>query len=104
QQRQRHCAEFEKLSDDINNGRGTAGKLITSDEMYNKVNRIADRVNHSMDQIDQIIGGVNRGEGTLGKLVKDEAIYNDARTAIARFNTTADRSDSGVATAHRRGG
>ena len=92
---------LKKLSDDINNGRGTAGKLITSDEMYNKVNRIADRVNHSMDQIDQVIAGVNRGEGTLGKLVKDEAIYNDARTAIARFNTTAARIDNVVANAQR---
>jgi len=92
---------LKKLSDDLNNGRGTAGKLITSDEMYNKVNGIADRVNHSMDQIDQIIAGVNRGEGTLGKLVKDEAIYNDARTAIARFNTTAARVDNVVANAQR---
>ncbi|HXI23862.1 MAG TPA: MlaD family protein [Pyrinomonadaceae bacterium] len=95
------AVNLKKLSDDINNGRGTAGKLITSDEMYNKVNHIADRVNHSMDQIDQIIAGVNRGEGTLGKLVKDEAIYNDARTAIARFNTTAARIDNVVANAQR---
>jgi phospholipid/cholesterol/gamma-HCH transport system substrate-binding protein len=69
--------------------------------MYNKINRIADRVNHSMDQIDSIVAGVNSGKGTLGKLVKDEAIYNDARTAIARFNTTASRIDNVVAGAQR---
>ena len=69
--------------------------------MYNKINHIADRVNHSMDQIDQIIAGVNAGQGTIGKLVKDEAIYNDARTAIARFNTTTTRIDSVVASAQR---
>ena len=69
--------------------------------MYNKINRIADRVNHSMDQIDSIVGDVNAGRGTLGKLVKDEAIYNDARTAIARFNTTASRIDNVVAGAQR---
>jgi phospholipid/cholesterol/gamma-HCH transport system substrate-binding protein len=69
--------------------------------MYNKVSRIADRVNHSMDQIDSIVAGVNSGQGTLGKLVKDEAIYNDARTAIARFNTTASRIDNVVAGAQR---
>src|SRR5438105_746095 len=86
---------------DITAGRGTAGKLVESDEMYNKINHIADRVNHSMDQIDQIIAGVNAGQGTIGKLVKDEAIYNDARTAIARFNTTTTRIDSVVASAQR---
>src|SRR5258708_34373596 len=69
--------------------------------MYNKISRIADRVNHAMDQIDSIVAGVNSGQGTLGKLVKDEAIYNDARTAIARFNTTASRIDNVVAGAQR---
>lgn len=94
-------ANLKKLSADLTAGRGTAGKLLESDEMYNKIARIADRVNHSMDQIDLIVGDVNAGRGTLGKLVKDEALYNDARTAIARFNTTAARIDSVVAGAQR---
>src|SRR3984893_15840304 len=95
------AANLRKLSADLAAGRGTAGKLLESDEMYNKISRIADRVNHSMDQIDSIVAGVNNGQGTLGKLVKDEAIYNDARTAIARFNTTASRIDNVVAGAQR---
>src|SRR5437762_1873611 len=94
-------ANLKKLSADLAAGRGTAGKLLESDEMYNKISRIADRVNHSMDQIDSIVAGVNSGQGTLGKLVKDEAIYNDARAAIARFNTTASRIDTVVAGAQR---
>ena len=95
------AVNLRKLSADLVAGRGTAGKLLESDEMYNKISRIADRVNHSMDQIDSIVGDVNAGRGTLGKLVKDEAIYNDARTAIARFNTTAARIDNVVAGAQR---
>ena len=92
---------LKKMSEDLRAGRGTAGKFFASDEMYNKINHIADRVNNSMDHIDQIIAGVNAGQGTLGKLIKDEAIYNDARTAIARFNTTATRIDNVVAGAQR---
>jgi phospholipid/cholesterol/gamma-HCH transport system substrate-binding protein len=95
------ATNLKKLSEDLRAGRGTAGKFFSSDEMYNKINAIADRVNHSMDNIDQIIAGVNAGQGTLGKLIKDEAIYNDARTAIARFNTTAARIDNVVAGAQR---
>ncbi|HSQ23856.1 MAG TPA: MlaD family protein [Pyrinomonadaceae bacterium] len=95
------AANLKKLSEDLQAGRGTAGKFFSSDEMYNKINSIADRVNHSMDNIDQLIAGVNAGQGTLGKLIKDEAIYNDARTAIARFNTTAARIDNVVASAQR---
>ncbi|HEY2917361.1 MAG TPA: MlaD family protein [Candidatus Binatia bacterium] len=92
---------LKNISDDIRAGRGSAGKFVSSDELYNKVNRIADRVNHSMDQIDTIVADVNAGRGTLGRLVKDEAIYNDARAAIARFNTTAERVDNVVAGAQR---
>ena len=95
------ATNLKRLSADLVAGRGTAGKLLESDEMYNKISRLADRVNHSMDQIDSIVGDVNAGRGTLGKLVKDEAIYNDARTAIARFNTTASRIDNVVAGAQR---
>src|SRR2546425_1975170 len=95
------AANLRKLSADLAAGRGTAGKLLESYEMYNKISRIADRVNHSMDQIDSIVAGVNNGQGTLGKLVKDEGIYNDARAAIARFNTTAARIDNVVAGAQR---
>jgi phospholipid/cholesterol/gamma-HCH transport system substrate-binding protein len=98
------AVNLRRLSADLAAGRGTAGKLLQSDEMYNKISRIADRVNHSMDQIDSIVAGVNAGQGTLGKLVKDEAIYNDARTAIARFNTTAARIDNVVAGAQRGDG
>jgi phospholipid/cholesterol/gamma-HCH transport system substrate-binding protein len=62
---------------------------------------MADRVNHSIDQIDSIVAEVNAGHGTLGRLVKDEQIYNDARAAIARFNTAAERIDNVVAAAQR---
>ena len=68
---------------------------------HKRINRMADRVNHSIDQIDSIVADVNAGRGTLGRLVKDEQIYNDARAAIARFNTAAERIDNVVAAAQR---
>jgi len=89
------------LSDDLRAGKGTAGKLLNDDELYRRINAVAERVNHSIDQLDEMIAGVNAGHGTLGKLVKDEQIYNDARAAIARFNTAADRIDNVVAAAQR---
>jgi len=69
--------------------------------MYNKISRIADRVNHSMIKSIRSSRASTTDRALLGKLVKDEAIYNDARTAIARFNTTAARIDNVVAGAQR---
>ena len=89
------------IAEDIRAGRGTAGKFITDDELYNRINRTADRLDKSVDQINNMIAEINAGRGTLGKLIRDEQIYNDARAAIARFNTTAERIDSLVAAAQR---
>lgn len=92
---------LKQLSDDLKAGKGTAGKLLNDDELYRRINAMADRINHSIDQIDTMVAEVNSGRGTLGRLVKDEQIYNDARAAIARFNTAAERIDNVVAAAQR---
>jgi phospholipid/cholesterol/gamma-HCH transport system substrate-binding protein len=93
--------ELKTIADDLRAGRGSAGKFLTDDELYVRVNRTADRLDHSVDQINLIIADINAGRGTLGKLIRDEQIYNDARAAIARFNTTAERIDTMVASAQR---
>ena len=89
------------IADDLRAGRGTAGKLLTDDEFYARINRTADRLDKSVDQINLMVADINAGRGTLGKLIRDEQIYNDARAAIARFNTTAERIDNLVAAAQR---
>lgn len=93
--------QLRKIAEDLRAGRGSAGKLLTDDQLYNRINRTADRLDRSVDQINQMIVDVNAGRGTLGKLIKDEQIYNDAVTAIARFNTTAERIDNMVSAAQR---
>lgn len=89
------------IAADLKAGRGTAGKLLTDDELYVRINRTAERLDRSVDQVNMMIADINAGRGTLGKLIKDEQIYNDARAAIARFNTTAERIDNMVAAAQR---
>ena len=89
------------IADDLRAGRGSAGKFLTDDEFYVRINRTADRLDKSVDSINLLIADVNAGRGTLGKLIRDEQIYNDARAAIARFNTTAERIDNLVAAAQR---
>jgi phospholipid/cholesterol/gamma-HCH transport system substrate-binding protein len=93
--------QLRQIAEDLRAGRGTAGKLLTEDELYVRINRTADRLDRSVDQINSMIADINSGRGTLGKLIKDEQIYNDARSAIARFNTTAERIDNMVSAAQR---
>ena len=93
--------QLKTIADDLHAGRGSAGKFLTDDELYVRINRTADRLDKSVDQINLLIADVNAGHGTLGKLIRDEQMYNDARAAIARFNTTAERIDTMVAAAQR---
>jgi len=93
--------QLKTIADDLRAGRGSAGKFLTDDELYVRINRTADRLDKSVDQINLLIADVNAGHGTLGKLIRDEQMYNDARAAIARFNTTAERIDTMVASAQR---
>ena len=93
--------QLKTIADDLRAGRGSAGKFLTDDELYVRINRTADRLDKSVDQINLLIADVNAGRGTLGKLIRDEQMYNDARAAIARFNTTAERIDTMVAAAQR---
>lgn len=93
--------ELRKIAQDLRAGRGTAGKLLTDDQLYVRINRTADRLDQSVNQINEMIAEINAGKGTLGRLVKDEQLYEDARTAIARFNTTAERIDNVIAAAQR---
>ncbi len=93
--------ELRKIAEDLRAGRGTAGKLLTDDQLYVRINRTADRLDRSVNQINEMIAEINSGKGTLGKLLKDEQLYNEARTAIARFNTTAERVDNVISAAQR---
>ena len=93
--------QMKQIAADLRAGRGTAGKLLTDDEFYNRINRTADKLDRSVEQINGMVADINAGRGTIGKLLKDEQIYNDARTAIARVNTTSERIDNLVAAAQR---
>ena len=51
------------LGTDLKEGRGTLGKLLTDESIYNN--------------IDQLISDLKEGRGTLGKLMTDDSIYNN---------------------------
>jgi phospholipid/cholesterol/gamma-HCH transport system substrate-binding protein len=61
-------ADVRLLIGDINNGKGTVGKLLKSDEMH-------DQLKASMARIDTILDKLNSGQGTLGQMLVNPALY-----------------------------
>ena len=58
---------------DVNAGRGTLGKLVKDEAIYNDARTAIARFNTTAERIDNVVAGAQRGEGTLGKLITDEA-------------------------------
>src|SRR5216683_1054125 len=79
-------ANLQALSDNakdllagVQEGRGTLGKLVASDELYGKVNAAVDSVNI-------IMSDVRSQKGTLGKLLYDPSLYDEAKKALSSGN------------------
>ncbi|MGH9484889.1 MAG: MlaD family protein [Terriglobales bacterium] len=72
-----------KLLDQIQNGKGSLGKLLYSSELY-------DRFNKTAQNLEILTANLNSGKGTAGKLLTDDTLY-------AKLNTTLDSVNSLVA-------
>ena len=58
------------ITDEVKQGKGTLGKLVNNDELYN-------RLNDASNSIKNISGKIDSGKGTLGKLVNNDSVYNN---------------------------
>src|SRR6266850_1173886 len=92
--------EITKLVQDVRQGRGTVGKLMTDDQVYAELHRfvatagevargiregrgsigrfvndpkVANSLEASLKNLEEMTRQINAGEGSLGKLMKDEA-------------------------------
>ena len=86
--------QLQQIMTQINSPNGTIGKLLNSDELYNKANVTVDTLNKIGDQ-------VNKGQGTVGKLLKDPSLYDNASRAITNSNKLIDDINSGKGTLGR---
>jgi phospholipid/cholesterol/gamma-HCH transport system substrate-binding protein len=62
---------------DVRAGRGTVGKLLTDEAIYNDARTAIARFNTTAERIDNMISSAQRGEGTVGKLLTDDQLYNN---------------------------
>jgi phospholipid/cholesterol/gamma-HCH transport system substrate-binding protein len=73
-------------------GKGSIGKLLVDEEIYNKLLSIT-------NEVDTMAKTLNRGEGTMGKLLKDEKLYSDVRGSLARVDSLVQGLQEGQGTA-----
>lgn len=75
---------FDKVNgiiDNINQGKGTLGKLNKDETLYNNIARLA-------VEMKSLVITINHGDGTLGKLNRDPAPYNKLISILNRADRT----------------
>jgi phospholipid/cholesterol/gamma-HCH transport system substrate-binding protein len=72
-------------------GKGTIGKLLKDDSLYNQAK-------DTLASLNEISAGINKGKGTLGKLVKDETLYNDTKETMVNLGQLANKMNNSQGT------
>jgi phospholipid/cholesterol/gamma-HCH transport system substrate-binding protein len=82
---------LEAISKDIEGGKGTIGKLVKDDTLYNDAKEVVATLKNVSKDIEE-------GKGTFGKLAKDEALYTDVRKAVDNITEITDGIKKGEGT------
>ncbi|MEK6322829.1 MAG: MlaD family protein [Acidobacteriota bacterium] len=112
--------QLQELMDNINQGKGTIGKLLHDDAFYVNLNRavlefqdigarvgkgngtiarllndpkLYDDLRGATNDVQGIVADVRAGKGTIGKLITDEQFYKQATEVLAKFNSTTEKLD-----------
>lgn len=113
------------LADDLLDGKGSIGQLITNPDLYNRANdaviqvqglvdqiakgkgsigklitddELYNRLNAITGQLEDITKQINSKDGTIGMMIKDPTLYNNANQAIANANTLINNVNNGKLT------
>ncbi len=76
-------AKLDDITTQIQAGKGSMGKLLYDQTLYNKMDA-------TISSAQSLVDRANRGEGTIGKLMIDETLYNRTLATLDRLNQVID--------------
>jgi phospholipid/cholesterol/gamma-HCH transport system substrate-binding protein len=105
-------SNLQAVSTQIAQGKGTVGKLIYDDSLYNSTLSSMTNLQDAASSIKltvadartaisdarTILAQVNSGQGTMGKLLKDEALYNEATSSLTTLKEILQKMNQGQGT------
>lgn len=84
-----------KVSDivgQVENGKGSIGKLLVDDSLYNSLKA-------TVDQVQILSSTLNSKKGTIGRLVNDTQLYDQAESVISKLDAITQSLQQGQGTA-----
>jgi phospholipid/cholesterol/gamma-HCH transport system substrate-binding protein len=95
-------ANLQSVSTQVAEGKGTVGKLLYDQSLYNSAYASMTNFQEATTQIKSIITDarqavdqVNAGQGTMGKLLHDEALYNETTNSMTNLREILQKINQG---------
>ena len=95
-------ANVQSISAQISQGKGTIGKLIYEDTLYNSalatvtnVQDAAAEIKATVANAHSVIDQINAGQGTIGKLVKDDTLYRETTASMTNLHQILQKINDG---------
>ena len=82
-------SNIKTVSDRIEQGQGTVGKLLTDDTLYREATG-------SMTNLHEILRKINQGQGAVGQLINDDSFLKNAKLSLQKLDkATESLEDTG---------
>lgn len=98
-------ANMQAVSSQIASGKGTVGKLIYDEALYNSASAAVANLQDTANQIKatvadarKVVDQVNSGQGTVGKLLHDEKLYNETTASMTNLKEILQKINQGQGT------
>ena len=102
---QKTTANLQSITDKVNKGEGTLGKLINDPKLHDELVTTLDEIKKGaadaktfIANAQSIIDQVKAGKGTLGALVFDQKAGDDLKASIANLRSVSDKLSRGEGT------
>jgi len=87
-------AEGIKLITDAASGKGTVGKLIKEEDLYNNFKSISENLKEVSESVKRDSLQIEKGEGNLGKLIYDDKLYIKVDESLDSIKKTLKQIES----------
>lgn len=85
-------ADFAAIARELNEGKGTAGKFLKDEKLYEDARAALTRLNNVSRRVDLLLGDAQNGKGTFGRLLTDETLYNNLNQTMSNVNQLSNES------------
>ncbi|MBD0304998.1 MAG: MCE family protein [Nitrospiraceae bacterium] len=83
--------DIQRLLVGLSQGQGTAGKLMTDPALYDRSQRVLEKLDRASEKGIDLLAKVERGEGTIGQLMTDKEIYTRANRTLKELTDLTSR-------------